>query len=114
MTDLTQLPAERLGSMLAAKEVSAVDVTQAHLDRIAAVDERVHAFLHVDAEGALAAARKVDQARGKKKSKLGPLAGVPIAVKDVLATKGVPTTCASRILEGWRPPYDATIVARLR
>src|SRR5512138_46787 len=114
MTDLTRATAADLGAMLASKEVSAVDVAQAHLDRIAAVDERVHAFLHVDAEGALAAARAVDKARTRKKSQLGPLAGVPIAVKDVMATRGVPTTCASRILEGWRPPYDATIVTRLR
>ena len=78
-----------------------------------AVDERVHAFLHVDADGASAAAREVDQARARG-DELGPLAGVPIAVKDVLTTRGVPTTCGSKILEGWRPPYDATIVSRLR
>jgi len=87
-------------------------MTQAHLDRIAAVDDRVHAFLHVDAERALAAARAVDERRAAGEE-LGPLAGVPVAVKDVFTTKGVPTTCASKILEGWRPPYDATIVERL-
>jgi aspartyl-tRNA(Asn)/glutamyl-tRNA(Gln) amidotransferase subunit A len=114
MTDLTRSSAAELGMMLANKDVSAVDVAQAHLDRIAAVDERVHAFLHVDAEGALEAARAVDKARTRKKHTLGPLAGVPIAVKDVLTTRGVPTTCGSKILEGWRPPYDATLVTRLR
>ena len=88
-------------------------MTQAHLDRIAAVDDRVHAFLHVDTEGALAAARAVDERRAAGEE-LGPLAGVPVAVKDVLATRGVPTTVGSKILEGWRPPYDATIVQRLR
>ena len=113
MGDLTRMTAAALGRSMAAGEVSAVEVTTAHLDRISAVDERVHAFLHVDAEGALAAARDVDAARARGEQ-LGPLAGVPIAVKDVLATKGVPTTCASKILEGWRPPYDATIVSRLR
>ncbi len=74
---------------------------------------RVHAFLHVDAEGALAAAADVD-ARRAAGEPLGPLAGVPLALKDVLTTRGMPTTCGSRILEGWRPPYDATVVARLR
>ncbi|BBH64465.1 glutamyl-tRNA(Gln) amidotransferase subunit A [Actinoplanes sp. OR16] len=109
MTDLTRLSAASLASKIASKEVSAVEVTTAHLDRIAAVDERVHAFLHVDREGALEAARKVDNGEIT-----GPLAGVPIAVKDVVTTKGVPTTAASKILEGWKPPYDATIVERLK
>jgi aspartyl-tRNA(Asn)/glutamyl-tRNA(Gln) amidotransferase subunit A len=113
MAELTQESAAVLGRRLAAKEVSAVEVAQAHLDRIGAVDERVHAFLYVDTEGALTAARTVDEARARGDA-LGPLAGVPIAVKDVIATRGVPTTCASKILEGWRPPYDATIMTRLR
>jgi aspartyl-tRNA(Asn)/glutamyl-tRNA(Gln) amidotransferase subunit A len=109
VSDLIKMSAAQLAKAIAGKEVSAVEVTTAHLDRIDAVDERVHAFLHVDREGALAAAAKVD--RGEV---TGPLAGVPIAVKDVVVTKGVPTTAASKILEGWRPPYDATIVRRLR
>ncbi len=112
-SELTQLTAAELGRRLAAKDVSAVEVTQAHLDRIAEVDDRVHAFLHVDTDGAVEAARRVDQARAQGEA-MGPLAGVPIAVKDVMVTKGVPTTAASKILEGWRPPYDATIVTRLR
>jgi aspartyl-tRNA(Asn)/glutamyl-tRNA(Gln) amidotransferase subunit A len=111
--DLTRASVVQLGKALAAKEVSAVEVAQAHLDRIAEVDERVHAFLYVDCEGALAAARAVDDARARG-AELGPLAGVPVAVKDVLATRGVPTTCGSKILEHWRPPYDATIVTRMR
>ncbi|GAA2521714.1 Asp-tRNA(Asn)/Glu-tRNA(Gln) amidotransferase subunit GatA [Pilimelia columellifera] len=113
MTDLTTATAARLGAMIASGETSAEDIARAHLDRIAAVDERVHAFLHVDAEGALVAARSVD-ARRAAGERLGPLAGVPIAVKDVVVTKGVPTTAGSRILEGWLPPYDATLVTRLR
>jgi aspartyl-tRNA(Asn)/glutamyl-tRNA(Gln) amidotransferase subunit A len=109
VSDVTRMTAAQLAGLIASGDVSAVEVTTAHLDRIEAVDERVHAFLHVDREGALAAARAVDD-----KQVSGPLAGVPIAVKDVIVTKGVPTTAASRILEGWRPPYDATIVKRLR
>jgi aspartyl/glutamyl-tRNA(Asn/Gln) amidotransferase, A subunit len=112
MSDVTRMTASEIAALVARGEVSAVEVTQAHLDRIAAVDDRVHAFLHVDAERALAAARAVDERRAAGEE-LGPLAGVPVAVKDVFTTKGVPTTCASKILEGWRPPYDATIVERL-
>ncbi|MER7591110.1 Asp-tRNA(Asn)/Glu-tRNA(Gln) amidotransferase subunit GatA [Micromonospora sp. NPDC127501] len=113
MSDLISMTATEIASLVAGGETSAVEVTQAHLDRIAAVDDRVHAFLHVDTEGALAAARAVDERRAAGEE-LGPLAGVPVAVKDVLATRGVPTTVGSKILEGWRPPYDATIVQRLR
>ena len=113
MSELTRRTAAELAALVASGEASAVEVARAHLDRIAAVDDRVHAFLHVDTEGALAAAAEVDRRRAAGET-LGPLAGVPVAVKDVLATKGVPTTCASKILEGWRPPYDATVVRRLR
>jgi aspartyl-tRNA(Asn)/glutamyl-tRNA(Gln) amidotransferase subunit A len=113
VTQLTKLSAAEIGRVIAAGEASAVEVAQAHLERIDAVDGKVHAFLHVDADGALAAARAVDERRAAGEP-LGPLAGVPVAVKDVIATKGVPTTCASRILAGWIPPYDATIVTRLR
>jgi aspartyl-tRNA(Asn)/glutamyl-tRNA(Gln) amidotransferase subunit A len=112
-TDLTRMTASELSGALAAGDTSAVEATQAHLDRIAAVDERVHAFLHVDAEGALDAARQVDALRASG-APLSPLAGVPLALKDVLTQKGVPTTCGSKILEGWRPPYDATVTRRLK
>ena len=113
MTDLIRLTAADTAAKIAGGEVSAVEVAQAHLDRIAAVDDRVHAFLHVDTEGALAQAAAVDAARAQGQA-LGPLAGVPLALKDVLTQKGVPTTCGSRILKGWRPPYDATVTARLK
>jgi aspartyl-tRNA(Asn)/glutamyl-tRNA(Gln) amidotransferase subunit A len=89
--------------------VSAVEVTQAHLDRIAAVDEKIHAFLHVGTESALAQARRVDAGE-----LTGPLAGVPLALKDVIVSRDMPATAGSRILEGWQPPYDATIVERMR
>ncbi|MFP3715177.1 Asp-tRNA(Asn)/Glu-tRNA(Gln) amidotransferase subunit GatA [Puerhibacterium sp. TATVAM-FAB25] len=113
MTDLTRLSAAQLADVLAAGEVSSVEATQAHLDRIAAVDGDVHAFLHVSDSDALATARDVD-ARRAAGEELHALAGVPIAVKDVVVTKGMPTTAGSKILEGWVPPYDATLVERLR
>jgi aspartyl-tRNA(Asn)/glutamyl-tRNA(Gln) amidotransferase subunit A len=112
-TDLTRLTAAETAAAIGTGEVSAVEVAQAHLDRIVKVDDRVHAFLHVDHEGALAAAAAVDEKRAAG-AQLGPLAGVPLALKDVLTQQGVPTTCGSRILEGWRPPYDSTVMRRLR
>ncbi len=113
MTELITKTAAELGRAIASGEVSSVEVTRAHLERIAAVDDRVRAYLHVDTDKALAAAGAVDE-RLAAGEKLGPLAGVPVAVKDVVTTKGTPTTAGSKILEGWRPPYDATIVARMR
>jgi aspartyl-tRNA(Asn)/glutamyl-tRNA(Gln) amidotransferase subunit A len=112
-SDLTSRSAAELSAALVAGEVSAVEVTQAHLDRVAATDGAVHAFLHVDDAGALATAADVD-ARRAAGEPVGPLAGVPVAVKDVLTTRDMPTTCGSRMLEGWVPPYDATVVTRLR
>jgi aspartyl-tRNA(Asn)/glutamyl-tRNA(Gln) amidotransferase subunit A len=111
--DLIRATAAETAAAIASGDVSAVEVTQGHLDRISAVDERVHAFLHVDADGALAAAKIVDERRAAGES-AGPLAGVPLALKDVIVTAGLPTTCGSRILDGWIPPYDATITTKLR
>ncbi len=105
--------AAQMAAALTAGETTSVELTRAHLDRIAEVDGAVHAFLHVDAEGALAQAEASD-ARRATGSPASDLDGVPIAVKDVLATRGLPTTCGSRILQGWVPPYDATVVARLK
>ena len=113
MSGLIGRTAVELAQALANREVSSREATQAHLDRIAAVDGSVHAFLHVDAEGALAAADAVD-ARRAAGEQLPTLAGVPVAVKDVLVTQGLPTTAGSRILQGWVPPYDATVVRKLR
>ncbi|MCU1506258.1 MAG: aspartyl-tRNA(Asn)/glutamyl-tRNA(Gln) amidotransferase subunit [Microbacteriaceae bacterium] len=112
MADLTRLTAAELSQKLQAREISSVDVTRAHLDRIAAVDGDIHAFLHVSS-AALATAADVDARRGDGE-KLGPLAGVPIAIKDVLCTVDMPSTAGSKILEGWVPPYDATVVRKLR
>jgi len=111
--DLVRQDAATLARAMAEGEVSSEEVTRAHLDRIGAVDERVHAFLHLMPERALADARDVDRRRASGED-LGPLAGVPLALKDVLTMAGEPTTCGSRILEGWRPPYDSTVVERLR
>ena len=105
--------AAELAEDLASGATTSVELTQAHLDRIAEVDGAVHAFLHVDAEGALAQAAESDARRASGDAR-SPLDGLPIAVKDVLVTEGLPTTCGSRILEGWVPPYDATVVAKLR
>src|ERR687890_1293480 len=119
-TELIRLSAAQLAAKLAAREVTAVEVTQAHLDRIAAVDggERgVNAFLHVNTEEALAVAAEVDAIRaagGQAAQELHELAGVPIAVKDLIVTIGQPTTAGSKILEGWHSPYDATVVKKLR
>ena len=113
MSDLTRLTAAALADALASGEVSSVEATQAHLDRIAAVDGAVHAFLHVSGEQALATAADVD-ARRAAGEQLHALAGVPIAVKDVVVTQGLPTTAGSKILEGWVPPYDATLVEKIK
>lgn len=113
MADLTRLTAAETAARIASGDVSAVEVAQAHLDRISEVDGKVHAFLHVDTDGALAAAKAVDDRRAKG-DELGPLAGVPLALKDVFTTEGVPTTVGSKILEGWLPPYDATVTRRLK
>jgi aspartyl-tRNA(Asn)/glutamyl-tRNA(Gln) amidotransferase subunit A len=105
--------AAEMAAALTAGEITSVELTQAHLDQIAKVDSEVHAFLHVDREGALSQARDVDEKR-KSGEKMSSLSGVPLALKDVLTQKGIPTTCGSKMLEGWRPPYDSTVVTRLK
>ncbi|MGJ9422876.1 Asp-tRNA(Asn)/Glu-tRNA(Gln) amidotransferase subunit GatA [Aeromicrobium sp. CF3.5] len=113
MSDLTRLTADEMAQALASNEITSTELTTAHVDRIESVESSIHAFLHVDREGALATAADVD-ARRAAGEQLAHLAGVPIAVKDVIATRGMPTTCGSKILEGWIPPYDATISAIIR
>ena len=105
--------ATQMAAALADGSTTAVELTKAHLDQIAAVDGQVKAFLYVDAEGALAQASAVDENR-KSGEKLSPLAGIPLALKDVLAQRGVPTTAGSKILQGWCPPYDSTVVTKLK
>jgi aspartyl-tRNA(Asn)/glutamyl-tRNA(Gln) amidotransferase subunit A len=126
MSDVLDLPIAQQAALVARGELSAVALTERALQRIEA-KQNLHAFLHVAREAALAAASRVDQKRARGEP-LGPLGGVPIAIKDALCTADAPTTCASKILtrrnaegtagstreNGWRPPYDATVVARLR
>ncbi len=112
MSELTRLSAAALSEKLADGEVSSVEATRAHLDRIAAVDGDVHAFLHVS-DHALEVAADIDRRRAAG-DELGPLAGVPLAIKDVLVTTDMPSTSGSRILEGYMSPFDATVVARAR
>lgn len=118
MNDIIRTDAATLAARIAAKEVSSVEVTQACLDQIEATDDRYHAFLHVAADEALAAAaaidKQVDEAVAAGERLPSPLAGVPLALKDVFTTVDMPTTCGSKILEGWRAPYDATVTTRLR
>ena len=111
--DLTRRTAAELAALLRDGDVSSVEVTRAHLDRMADVDGAVHAFLHVNTDEALATAADVD-ARRSAGEDLHDLAGVPIAVKDIVVTQGQVTTAGSKILQGWVPPYDATVVTRLR
>ena len=103
----------RTADRIARGEARAADVAEAALERIARLDPELGAFLTVTAEDARRAAAAVDRSRSERAS-LGKLAGVPIAVKDALCMKGAPTTCASRVLEGYIPPYEATVVTRLR
>ncbi|MFM1721800.1 MULTISPECIES: Asp-tRNA(Asn)/Glu-tRNA(Gln) amidotransferase subunit GatA [Rhodococcus] len=113
-TDLIRLDASELASKIHSREVSSVEATQAHLDRIAQVDGELHAFLHVAGEQALVAAKEVDSAIAAGDKPVSALAGVPIALKDVFTTTDMPTTCASKILENWVSPYDATLTTKLR
>ena len=113
MTDLLERTASELLELLKSGQLRALELVQACLDQIARYDSRIGAFLRVEAEGALAQAAQIDRRRQAGGS-VGPLAGLPVAVKDNLCTQGIPTTCASRILADFQPPYDATVIQRLK
>ena len=110
---LTQLGFGELTKRLNSREISSVEVTNACLDRIEKHDKDIHAFLHVNRDEALRDAATADEARANGES-VGPLTGIPVAVKDVICAKGQPTTCGSRMLEKYRPPYDAHVITKLR
>ncbi|MDY2668491.1 Asp-tRNA(Asn)/Glu-tRNA(Gln) amidotransferase subunit GatA [Schaalia hyovaginalis] len=113
MNALVKKSALELAELLAGGRITSVELTTACLDRIEALNPKLNAFLFVDREGALATAAEVDAKRAAGED-LHPLAGVPIALKDNMVTRGIPTTCASKILEGWLPPYDATVVKKIQ
>lgn len=109
---LYQLTAHELRELLVKKEVSSVELTNRFLERIEAVESDVHAYVTITKDQALAAARKFDGELAKGEKTL-PLAGIPMALKDNLCTKGVRTTCSSKMLENYIPPFDATVVEKL-
>lgn len=112
MTDLTSLSLSAMRAGLDAGDFSARELTSAHLERIAAREDELHAFLHLDSEGAMATAERCDETRVPGGG--APLSGLPLVLKDNISTSDMPTTCGSRFLAGYTPPYDATVVRRLR
>ena len=113
MSNPTALPLSELIARLDARELSSATVTAAYLDAIAQRDSKIGAFLHVDRDGALRQAEAVDAKRAAGQS-LGLLAGVPVAVKDVMCEAGQPATCGSKMLKGFKPPYDSHVVTKLK
>ncbi|WP_122820295.1 Asp-tRNA(Asn)/Glu-tRNA(Gln) amidotransferase subunit GatA [Varibaculum vaginae] len=113
MEDFLKLSALQLAEKLRGGELTSEQLTQACLDRIEQLNPQLNVFVHLDAEGAMETACRVDKAR-QSGEELHPLAGVPIALKDNMVTHGQETTCASKILAGWKPPYDATVVTKIK
>src|SRR6266478_3587979 len=111
--DMTQRTATELSRLLSGRETTSEAVTADFLKAIKERDDKIRAFLHVDESAALNQARAVD-AKRKRGETLHPLAGIPVAIKDVLCVEGQPTTCGSKILENFVPPYDAHVITKLK
>ena len=112
MNDILKLTVTELSGKLASRELSGAEITGAYLDRIAEKEPEIGAYLTVSADEAMDNAKKIDERRAKGEE-LSPLAGIPVGIKDNMCTKGLRTTCASRMLENFIPPYDATVVEKL-
>jgi aspartyl-tRNA(Asn)/glutamyl-tRNA(Gln) amidotransferase subunit A len=112
MTELYQLTIHEAGELLRERKISSVELTRAHLDRIRDVDDKVKAFILVTEDLALQQAREADQ-RLKSGAAVSPLTGIPLAIKDLICTKGITTTCGSNMLKDFKPPYDATVMEKL-
>jgi aspartyl-tRNA(Asn)/glutamyl-tRNA(Gln) amidotransferase subunit A len=112
VSEMLQNSATDLSALLGTQQISSQELTTACLEQIERVDPQVRAFLHVDGDRAVATAKAVD-ARRAAGEELGPLAGIPLAMKDIFTMTGAPTTCGSRILQGWVPPYNSTITDKV-
>jgi len=110
--NLNELTAHQLHQMLTSKEISCRELAEAVYSRIAQVEESVHAYLMLTQDLGLKQAEQVD-ARIARGEEILPLAGIPLALKDIFCTEGIPTTCGSKILEGFTPPYNADVVERM-
>lgn len=113
MPALYYQPASTLSALLAQKQLSSIELTQTFIQRVETLDSRINAFLSYDVEDVLSQAKASDARRARGET-LGPLDGIPVGIKDLIAVKDQPLTCASKILENFRSPYDATVSSRLK